>query len=172
MKAYLAKVAEATLHVDIGELENAVQMIQKVRENGNMVWVVGNGGSAATAEHFANDLLKMAGVRAVAINSLLPSLLAYGNDNGWDRMYADLLGALKKDGDLLVAISCSGNSPNVVEAAKLFHHNCLIVLTGNKYDSDLAYMDANAKIFAKNPDIRAQEDVHLSVCHAIAGALR
>ena len=172
IREYLADTGQAIARVDVGELDNAISMIKKVRANGGMVWVVGNGGSASTAEHFANDLIKMGNVRAIAVNSLLPAVLAYGNDNGWDRMYADLLVELRKDGDLLVAISCSGNSANVVKAATLFHHNSLIVMTGCKYDSELAVMDADAKIFVPDDDIRIQEDVHMAVCHVIAGELK
>ncbi|RPJ25222.1 MAG: SIS domain-containing protein [Chloroflexi bacterium] len=172
MRQYLADTAEAIGRVEVGELDNAVRILQEVRDNGNVVWIVGNGGSAATAEHFANDLVKMAGVRAIAVHSLTPTLLAYGNDEGWETACLSILNVMKKPGDALVAISCSGKSPNVVLAAMKFHHNRLIVLTGNKYDSQLASMDAGAKIFVTDEDIRIQEDAHLAACHAIAGALR
>ncbi len=172
MKDYLARVAEAVLRVDVGELENAVEILKKVRESGNMVWLVGNGGSAATAEHFANDLVKMAHVRAIAVHSLIPTVLAYGNDEGWSTAYLSILNVMRRAGDALVAISCSGKSPNVVFPAMKFHHDCLIILTGNNFESQLAGMDADSKIFVIDEDIRVQEDVHLAVCHAIVGELR
>lgn len=173
IKEYLADTMEALARVDSGEVLNACEMIQKAKDSGSIVWVVGNGGSASTAEHFANDLVKIAGVRAIALPSLSPSILAYGNDNGWERMFADPLCVLKRgEGDILVAISCSGQSPNVLEAASLFHHTRLIVLTGNRTDSPLAGTDADAKIFVHDGDIRVQEDAHLAVCHAIAGEIR
>jgi len=172
IKDYLASSAQAIERVDAGEIDNAVRILQEVRDSGNTVWTLGNGGSAATAEHLANDLLKMAGVRAISITSLVAQFTAYGNDNGWERMYADPLAALHRDGDALVAISCSGNSQNVVNAARLFHHTRLIILTGDRYDSALAVMDADAKVFVPDGDIKVQEDAHLAACHAIAGALR
>jgi len=172
MQEYLIRVAEAVTRVDLGEIEGARNIFEEVRESGNMVWLVGNGGSAATAGHFANDLTKMAGVRAIAVHSMISTALAYGNDNGWERMYADLLVSFMKPGDALVAISCSGKSRNVLEAVKLFHHNRLIIMTGNKYDSPLAGVDADSKIFVVDSDIRVQEDAHLAICHAIAGSLR
>lgn len=168
---YLASSAEAISRVDVGEIENAIRIIQDVKEKDGTVWVVGNGGSAATAEHFANDLVKVGGVRAIAIPSIAASVSAFGNDNGWERMYADLLMALRWREDVLVAISCSGESANVVHAAGLFDHRHLIILTGERANSKLAMMDADSKIFVKSPDIRIQEDAHLAVCHAIAGGL-
>jgi D-sedoheptulose 7-phosphate isomerase len=172
MKDYLARVAKAVAGVDMEELEHAVRILTEVRDKGNMVWLVGNGGSAATAEHFAVDLTKMAGVRAIAINSLLPSFLAYGNDHGWDRMFSDLLLALKKEEDVLVAISCSGRSDNVIHCARLFRRQKLITMTGNIYNSPLAIMEAGAWICVPDEDIRVQEDAHMAVCHAVAGRLR
>lgn len=172
ISGYLSDSAEAIARLEVGEIDNAILMIKRARDNDHTVWMVGNGGSAATAEHFAGDLVKVGNVKAIAVNSLLPHILAYGNDNGWERMYADLLGALMRDGDVLVAISCSGKSANVLNAAALFHHNRLIVMTGQTYDSPLAAMEADAKIFVLDGDIRIQEDAHLAACHVIAGALR
>ena len=169
---YLARSAEAIRGVDIGEIANAILILQEVKDFGGTVWVVGNGGSAATAEHFAGDLVKVGGVRSIAVSSLSPAVLAYGNDCGWERMYASPLERLKKSIDALVAISCSGESPNVLEAARLFHHKLLIILTGHCVESRLAGMDSDSKIFVRDPDIRVQEDAHLAICHVIAGELR
>lgn len=169
---YLARSAEAIRLLDVGEIANAITILREVKDCGGTVWVVGNGGSAATAEHFAGDLVKVGGVRSVAVPSLSPAVIAYGNDEGWEKMYAAPLEKMKKNYDALVAISCSGDSPNVVCAARLFHHNMLIILTGSRYDSLLAGMDADSKIFVRDPDIRVQEDAHLAICHSIAGELR
>lgn len=169
---YLADTAEAMLRVDMGELDNAARMILEAKDGGNTVWVVGNGGSAATAEHLSNDLLKLGGVRAISVSAMFPTVLAFGNDCGWEKMYAEALKVLRRNGDVLVAISCGGRSPNVVEAAKLFHHDHLIVLTGNTFDSPMAQMEADAKVFVYDGDIRVQEDVHLAVCHWLAGAVK
>jgi D-sedoheptulose 7-phosphate isomerase len=166
---YLARSAEAIRSVDIGEIANAILILSEVKLNGGTVWVVGNGGSSSTAEHFAGDLVKVAGLRAVALPSLTPTVLAAGNDEGWNKMFASPILTFRKAYDVLVAISCSGESPNVIQAAEMFPHECLIVLTGNKFDSCLASLDADAKIFVRDPDIRVQEDAHLAVCHVIAG---
>ena len=76
-----------------------------------IAWVIGNGGSAATASHFANDLFKMGRLRAVPLADLTPLSTAYGNDHGWKSMYADPLKGLMGREDVLIAISCSGVFP-------------------------------------------------------------
>lgn len=153
------------------EIERAVRILEKVRTDGGTVWLVGNGGSASTASHFANDLEKMAGVRAISVPDMLPKILAYGNDNGWDRMFSDIISRNIGRGDAVVAISCSGNSVNVVRAAESACGFPLIVLTGNDEDCLLCQQGASVILHAPVGDIRAQEDVHLAICHAIVGAL-
>lgn len=166
-------VASALQKIDLVEVEDAIELLRMVKEKKGMVWIVGNGGSAATAEHFANDLLKMAGIRAIALTGMVPTITAYGNDDGWENMFKHPLLTLEKPIDVLVAISCSGNSPNVVDVAEWWADD-LIVLTGNELiKNKLANMSENIPtIHAPHRDITVQEDVHLAVCHAIAKALR
>ena len=139
-----------------------------------MVWVVGNGGSAATASHFANDLVKACGVRAIALSDQTPTVLAYGNDEGWEGMFSGALNVLagRQGGkDVLVAISTSGRSPNVVRAAEGFGPGYLIVLTGPERDSNVLGASEGVVIRARHKNIRVQEDVHMAVCHAIVSML-
>jgi D-sedoheptulose 7-phosphate isomerase len=166
-------VVKALEKVDLGELNEAVGMLRKAKEDKAFVWIVGNGGSAATAEHFANDLLKMGGLKAIAIPGQTPTVTAYGNDEGWKNMFREPVMGLSGDDDILVAISCSGNSENVVELAEWWG-NDFIVLTGDeRIKNKLANINIDIPIIhADDPDITVQEDVHLAVCHAIAKALR
>ncbi len=171
-------VARALEKVDKVEVENAIGLLRKAKEDKGFVWVIGNGGSAATAEHFSNDLLKMAGIRAIALPGMVPTITAYGNDDGWENMFKNPLLGLHGPQDVLVVISCSGNSENVVEAAHWWGER-LIILTGDKpMESDIVLKSDTIKssecvlICAEDPDITVQEDVHLAVCHAIAKALR
>lgn len=159
--------------VDPKRIVEAVEILNGVRSTYRTVWIVGNGGSAATASHFANDLWKMAKIKAVAVPSLIPIVTAYGNDNGWDNMFADVLKHKFEPGDVLVAISCSGRSKNVVEAVKkvLEWQENVIAITGAGIDSNvLAQLDVT-KILVTDIDIKVQEDVHLAICHAIITAL-
>ena len=122
LRDYWDEVADVAAAVDLGCLERAAVMLLTCQARGRVVFVVGNGGSAATASHFACDLSK--GTRrdgpptfhVVSLTDNVPLLTAWANDSGYDRVFSEQLTALARPGDLLVAISASGNSPNVVAA--------------------------------------------------------
>lgn len=170
--AHLHAVASTLMSVNDIEIEKAVRMLEQVRRQDAFVWLVGNGGSAATCSHFANDLEKMCKIRAISVPDMTPTLLAYGNDEGWDNMFWRVVGEYGRSNDVLVAISCSGKSQNVVKAAGHWAYSHLVVLTGDSVDSALVMPGAHAVIGVPHSDIKVQEDVHLAVCHAIVGALK
>jgi D-sedoheptulose 7-phosphate isomerase len=168
---YIRTLAQALYDLDYDQISKAADLLREARNHDRFVWIVGNGGSAATASHFANDLCKVGLVRAISIPDLTPVVTAYGNDGSWERMFSLPLEQYRSPGDVLVAISCSGNSPNVLYAADCFSQDSRIFLTGNKLNG-LLRRPAAALIRAHAEDIRMQEDVHLAVCHCIAGLLR
>lgn len=168
---HFTELTNALLSVERNELNNAILLLREARKKRAAVWIVGNGGSAATASHFANDLSKMGGIKAFAIPDMTPTVTAFGNDDGWDVMFQHTVDVYLEPDDVVVAISCSGKSVNVVMAAKSIHN--LIILTGNETeDNYLARLPNKAYLRAMSDDITVQEDVHLAMCHAIAKALR
>lgn len=92
-----------------------VAMTRATHERGGQHYLIGNGGSAAMASHMATDAWKNAHVRAMAFNDAA-LLTATGNDHGYDQVFSLPLARLARAGDLLIAISSSGNSPNIVRA--------------------------------------------------------
>lgn len=154
----------------IGEAAN---MIKHARDFHQRVWIVGNGGSAATAMHFANDLQKMCSIDAIALPSVIPTILAYGNDDGWDNMFSHFLDRTFSNGDILVAISCSGKSANVVNAAKMArkHDGKVIAFTGRITPENELATIPGIVVSVEVDDIKVQEDIHMIICHAIAGAI-
>lgn len=171
LAAHFAELSAALLSVDRDELQRAITMLEQARGRKSNVWIVGNGGSAATASHFANDLVKMGRVRAFSVADMVPVVTAYGNDEGWERMFQFTIDNFLEPQDVVIAISCSGKSRNVVLAASQIDN--LIVMTGNNYhDNTLAHMRPRAFLPAMSDDITIQEDIHLAMCHAIAKALR
>ncbi len=171
----LFDMLEGLREIDSSAVAEAVETIRVCREHGSRVWIVGNGGSAATASHFANDLIKMARVDATCIPDMGPTVLAYGNDDGWENMFSSVIKRLGKENDALVAISCSGRSANIVQCARVASHlgMQIIVLTGrngNLDENPLAGFVMNP-ICVEFDDIKVQEDCHLAICHAIAGVL-
>src|SRR3954465_901199 len=124
LRRYWCDVGEMAAAVDLESLELAATMLLECQARGRVVFTAGNGGSAATASHFACDLAKgtrhngSPTFRVVALTDSLPVLTAWANDNGYHRVFAEQLQSLARPGDLLVLISASGNSPNVVAAAE------------------------------------------------------
>lgn len=171
MIKHFYNLSHALAFVDEDEVQKAVDILHEVKKRNSTVFIAGNGGSAATASHFANDLTKIAGIKAFALTDMTPTMMAYGNDDGWENMFSHMLDGLMQEDDALVAISCSGTSMNVVNAAKDVEN--LIVLTGNDEKNNyLARYKPKSFIMAPDPDITIQEDIHLAVCHAIAKVLR
>ena len=173
---YQLDVTAALASISGEKVRDAMEILRRAKFQKANVWIIGNGGSAATASHFANDLLKMAGIRALALVDLVPTITAYGNDGGWENMYTHPLERLLLPQDVLVCISCSGNSANVVEALRMVKSHTLpalktIVMTGADVNSAVAQLQPDIIVYVPFKDIRVQEDCHLVICHAIAGAL-
>lgn len=169
---HFSQVSESLSLVSKSAVERSILLLDLTRAAGGTVWIAGNGGSAATASHFANDLTKMAKVNAVAICDMIPTILAYGNDDGWDRMFANPLLKYMKPMDCVVGISCSGNSSNVVEFIKAAGGRRIIGMTGpSPSKMSILISDPNVLIRAMSDEITVQEDVHSIACHAIARSL-
>lgn len=170
---HMRKVAQALELIDHNEIQRIIERLREARKAGGFVWIVGNGGSAATASHFANDLVKMAGIRAIAVGDQGPTVFAFGNDEGWEDMFAGALKRWKSPSDVLCAISCSGESENVIQAVRIFGPD-FFSLTGQARTSrlaDLARMSATPIVYTHSPEIKVQEDLHMIVCHAIVEGL-
>lgn len=170
---YLETFRNALADVKLDEVVKAAELILAGKNRDSSIWIVGNGGSAATASHFANDLIKMAGVKSLSLPDQTATVLAYSNDDGYDSSFSGPLRVLFRPDDILVAISCSGASENVLEAAVLcYPENLIIVSGGQKAGNILATRTAHAKITVEANDIRVREDIHMIICHTIAGLVR
>lgn len=173
-RLYLASVVQSLGKQGFEGIEKTTEVLRKCQKNNNNLWIVGNGGSASNASHLANDLTKMAGIKAFSVPDMTSTTLAYGNDNGWKYMFLDTISKLYREGDAMFLISCSGNSPNIVAVAEHYPEIYIpkIVLTGNNRECRLAKLDSTAIIYVENEDITIQESIHSTICHALAVMLR
>lgn len=110
------------------ELNAAAALLNRTLNQGNRVFICGNGGSAADAQHFAAELTgrfesERRGLAAIALTTDTSALTSIGNDYGFERVYSRQLQALSQTGDLLIAISTSGNSGNVLQAVQFARDN-------------------------------------------------
>jgi D-sedoheptulose 7-phosphate isomerase len=146
--------------------------LAQAREQQRRIFVCGNGGSAATAAHFVCDMVKGASYgrdSRFRITSLAdtPTITAYSNDVGYDCIFAEQLKNFAEPGDVLVAISGSGNSPNVLRAAEYANSaGCrVIALTGR--DGGQLGRIAEVNIHVASPHMGRIEDAHMVVIHMI-----
>ena len=175
---YWREVAEVAAAVDLDCLETVAMTLLESQLRGRVIFTAGNGGSAATASHFACDLAKGTRgggpptFRVAALTDNLPVLTAWANDSGYDRVFAEQLSSLARPGDALVLISASGNSPNILAAAQAARTLGVttVALTG-RYGGQLAgIVDLAVRI--PSDRIEVVEDAHLIVAHSLCVAMR
>lgn len=157
----------------------AVELLFATLTNNGKILACGNGGSAADAQHFIAELvgrferdrLPLAGI---ALNTDTSILTAVGNDYGFDRIFERQVAALGQTGDILVAISTSGNSQNVIRAIQIAHERDMVViaLTG-KGGGDIANMLAETDIHLCVPQQRTMriQEVHIVLLHALCDGI-
>ena len=178
VETYLAEMEAVVRSISRADVRAVVDALFAAWERGATTFIVGNGGSAATASHMMNDLNKFTCVegrprfRAIALTDNVPLLTAIGNDVDYASVFAEPLRNLLGPDDVLIAISGSGNSPNVVAAvgyAKSIGATT-VGLCGSP-GGKLA-LEAALRVIVPSDRIGQQEDGHLILNHAIACALR
>lgn len=126
---YLAVFRELLERMDLGSLSRVADHLRSARDRGATIYVAGNGGSSATATHLVNDLgkaTKRSGcppLRVMCLSDNVSWLTALANDEGYERVFAGQLENFARPGDVLIVISCSGNSENLVEAVDCAHEH-------------------------------------------------
>lgn len=151
---------------------DAAQIILNVYRAGGKVLLIGNGGSAADAQHIAAELvgrfkLERVGLPAMALTTNTSSLTALANDYGYDSVFSRQLEALANDKDVLIAITTSGTSPNILKAVEMARSKGLkvIVLTGGN-GGKLKDM-ADLTIAVPSDDIARIQEAHITIGHII-----
>lgn len=162
--------------IDLEKVGRAIDLLREARDQDRQIFVCGNGGSASTASHFVCDMVKGASFnrdvrfRILALTDSLPTLTAYSNDVGYECVFAEQLKNFARRDDVVIAISGSGNSPNVLCAIEYAASaGCrTIALTGR--DGGRLGAIAELNIQASDPHMGRIEDVHLIVLHMICYA--
>ncbi len=159
-------------------LDRFTEAIWQGYEQGKTLFIFGNGGSAALASHLATDIGKgtIAGERArlrvIALTDNVPLMTAWANDSGYEHIFAEQLRGLVKSGDLVFAISGSGNSKNVVLGLEAAHEvgATAMVLTG--FDGGRVKDLSELCLIVPSHNMQHVEDAHLCAAHAIFTAVR
>ena len=169
----------------INELKKNKKVIQEIylklkdaQDNGNRIFVMGNGGSSSTSSHFVSDLLKTSLTvnqnrpKAISLTDNIPVLMAWANDTSFENIFANQLENFVEKDDIVIGISGSGNSENVIKAIQFANEKnaqtiCLLGGDGGK----LANISQLCLIIPNN-NMLTIETMHLLVCHLLTTLLR
>lgn len=170
---YRSSLLGALDAVDTTRVQAAIQLLAEARDTGRQIFVCGNGGSATTASHFVCDMIKGASLgrpkrfRIISLCDFVPTILAYANDISYDMVFVEPLKNLAGKGDVVIGISGSGNSMNVVNALQHARDiGCRIITLSGRDGGRMAKL-ADLDIRAEEQHMGRIEDVHLIVTHMI-----
>jgi D-sedoheptulose 7-phosphate isomerase len=177
-KEYFASLQEVLARLDFSVLDRMTDAIWENYEKGRSLYVFGNGGSAALASHFACDIGKgtvapqRKRLRTVALTDNVPLMTALANDLAYKDIFSEQLAGLADKGDTVLAISGSGNSPNVVQGLEEAREMGLrtLVLTG--FAGGRVKALADLCLIVPSNNMQHIEDAHLCATHAIFRAIR
>ena len=184
LREYMDRLASELQKLDEKALDDFSEMIVSAWESGANVFVCGNGGSAATGSHLAQDLAKgviresdlldgsMRRIRSISLTANMAWLTALANDLGYENIFVQQLANHAQTGDLLIAISGSGNSPNIVRAVEWANSHGLITYGMTGFDGGvLKRLQQNGLHVALN-DMEMVESIHSCVCHWLVDDVR
>jgi len=160
------------------KMREIVAALVKARNGRKRIYTLGNGGSASTASHMASDLNKGASrhdaprFRAVALTDSIPSMLAWGNDSSYDDIFVEQLKNHLEKGDVVIAISGSGNSKNVLKAIEYANKQGAVTIGLTGFDGGKLAGMAKISYIVPSNCMQQIEDVHLLIEHMLSMMLR
>ncbi len=162
------------------EIEKFLTLLVDAYKNDKFVFVIGNGGSAANASHLAQDLAKgtrsskdqTRRLKALSLTDNLPFITAQGNDEGYESIFEQQLRTFAKTGDYVIAISGSGNSPNIITAIDWSNKNGLITIGVTGYDGGKLKKMAHHSVNVVLNDMCTAESIHTIIFHYVILELR
>lgn len=178
-QAYFRRLGEIIESVDLGALDDVASLFDRARWTGSTIFFIGNGGSASTASHFATDvgvgsLSDEQPFRVLSLTDNSAVMTATANDHHYDHVFVRQLRVLARPDDVLVAISASGNSPNLIRAieyAKTVPMTC-VALTAFDGGEMRKAADLCLHVPTEVGEYGPAEDVHLMLNHALSQHLR
>jgi D-sedoheptulose 7-phosphate isomerase len=175
---YFNDLQQMVRAISQSHLQEILALLEETYYQGRRIFMMGNGGSAATASHFALDLAKntiMPGaprVKAISLTDHVPLITAWSNDTAYEYIFAEQLANMIEQGDAVIGISASGNSLNIINAINVAKgsHAATIGLLGAK-GGKIKHM-VDAYVLAPGQNIEQEEDAHLILAHIITRHMR
>jgi D-sedoheptulose 7-phosphate isomerase len=181
---YISELLNTLAAIDRNAFDAMVDELKRVHAEDRCLFVAGNGGSAATASHIVNDFIKGAAwpakgktpnarpLRVVGLADCVPLMTAFANDNDYAFMFAAQLASLGREGDTLLAISGSGNSPNIVGVANAAQERGIKVIGMTGFDGGELGRIADVHVHVPCDSMPRAEDAHLILQHACVEVLK
>jgi D-sedoheptulose 7-phosphate isomerase len=176
---YFQRLATIVEQVDLNAVNRIFQELRLARDRGSRVFVAGNGGSASTASHWVSDLgkaTKRSGrdpFQVICLSDNISWLTALANDEGYERVFAGQLENFARRDDLLIVITASGNSPNLIRAVECARSKGLKTIGFLGFDGGLLKDMVDDLVWVKTEKGQYElvEDAHMAVCHVLATSL-
>jgi D-sedoheptulose 7-phosphate isomerase len=178
IQTYFQEIENLLKLLAVEPIDQAIATLRQARLCQKQVFTLGNGGSASTASHFVCDLSKntrrgnLPPFRVIGLADNLPALLAYANDDGYENIFSMQLANLVQPGDIVIAISASGNSPNVLKAIELAKSTGAKTIGFTGFDGGRLASLVDINLWVPSNCIEQVEDIHLMLEHLICKTLR
>jgi len=178
IRKYISEIGDTLDKLPIDSIAQVVDLLEEARLKGKRIFIFGNGGSAATASHFAADLSKGAickgkpRLKAFALTDNVPLLTAWANDTTYDNIFAEQLENLVEPGDIVIGISGSGNSPNVLNGVKVAKAEGATTIGFIGFDGGKVKELVDIAVIVPSHNMEQVEDIHLLLEHVITTCLR
>lgn len=177
IRKYLDLVAQALAELPEDKIQDMIDTLKAAHADGRQVFLMGNGGSAATATHIAEDLQKgvkeTSGKRfkVLSLTDSAPLICAWANDSGYDCIFSEQIDSLLEPGDVVIGISGSGNSPNVIKAIERANEMGAITIGWSGFAGGKLAQVAQKSIVVASDNMQRIEDVHMVLGHLIFSCL-
>ena len=174
---YINLETEIIKNLDVNAINEVMNVLEETRLNGGTIYICGNGGSAATASHFASDFNKGVSLNLtkkynmICLNDNVPTVMAIANDIGYERIFDIQLQDKLDEKDILIAISGSGNSLNVVNAVNYAKEKNVTVIGLTGYNGGKVKRLADITLHVPVDNMQITEDVHLLFEHMMMWVL-
>ena len=175
---YLNRLALTLGRISREEINAVIEVLFLAWKQRKQVFILGNGGSAATASHMANDLCKLTAVegkhrfKAFSLCDNMPLFSAWGNDTAYEYVFSEQLINYVEAGDVVIGISASGNSPNVLRAMETAREHGAVRVGFSGLDGGQLRAHVEHYVLIPDDNIGRQEDGHMVLDHVIAHTLR
>ncbi len=173
MENYFSELKSVIDNLDRNEIETFINVMLNARNNGKNIYIMGNGGSGATASHFCCDFNKGMSYtkdkkfKMICLNDNVSTMLAYSNDVGYDFVFVEQLKNFVKEGDIVIGISGSGNSKNVLNAIDYANKKGAITIGLTGYNGGVLKQITKYSVNANVNNMQITEDIHMMICHMI-----